>query len=155
MLPWRSIVRVRQARVVEGRWRSAMSQARTIEGELLALRPEFQSWLDDERSVWADDDGRFTIYGLFEVLSHLVADRLSRGPAPELAPVFDYVESKLDGLDSEVDNAATTGFLENLMNRVPDSIAPASLVPLLGARSRTFCRAWDEWCGVRTEGLWP
>ena len=77
------------------------------------------------------------------------------GPAPDLSAVFEYVESKLDDEDSEISNAATTCFLENLMNRVPETIAPAALVPLPGPKSREFCRAWDEWCGARTEGLHP
>jgi hypothetical protein len=125
------------------------------ETELLALRPDFRPWWDDERDLWSHNEGECTTHGVFSAFSHFVADRLSRGPAPELSPVFEYVESKLDDEDSEVSNAATTCFLENLMNRVPELIAPSSLVPLLGPKSREFCRAWDEWCGVRTEGLHP
>lgn len=119
--------------------------AKATEAELLALRPDFQPWWDDERELWTHDDGEFTTHGVFAVFSHFVADRLSRGPALELAAVFKYVESKLDNEDSEVSNAACTCFLENLMNRVPKIIAPAALVPLLGPKSRQFCREWDEW----------
>lgn len=129
--------------------------AKAIEAELLALRPDFRPWWDDERDLWKRDGEDFTTHAVFAVFSHFVADRLSCGPAPELAAVFDYVESKLDDEDSEVSNAACTCFLENLMNRVPGSIAPTTLVPLLGPKSRRFCQLWDEWCGIRTEGLHP
>jgi hypothetical protein len=129
--------------------------AKATEAELLALCPEFQPWWEDERDLWTQDDGTFTTHGVFAVFSHFIADRLAQGPAPELGPVFEYVESRLDDERSEVCDAATTCFLENLMNRVPETIAPSALVPLLGPKSRAFCRGWDEWCGVRTEGLHP
>lgn len=129
--------------------------SKVTEAELLALRPDFRKWWDDERELWSNDDGEFTTHGVFAVFSHFVADRLSRGPAPELADVFAYVESKLDDKDSEVSNAASTCFLENLIFRVPKIIAPAALIPLLGPKSRRFCRKIDEWSGVQTEGLHP
>jgi len=88
------------------------------------------------------------------VFSHYVAERLAQGPAPDLRRVFQYVETKLTGDNYELDNAFATCFLENLMNRVPGSIAPASLVSLLCPKAREFCRGYDEWCGIRTEGLW-
>ena len=47
-----------------------------------------------------------------------------------------------------------TCFLENLMNRTPSKIDPKTFVPLLGQRSREYCKAWDEFCGTRTDGLW-
>ncbi|MBC7817295.1 MAG: hypothetical protein IAG10_10435 [Planctomycetaceae bacterium] len=130
-----------------------MSVAETIKAELLGLCPEFTVAWNDECDLWTSDDGSFTVHGVFAVFSHYIADRLSRGSDPSLSEVFDYVESKLMEDDSEVDNAATTCFLENLMNRVPEKIDPRHLVPLLGPKSRKFCRGWDEWCGVKTEGL--
>jgi hypothetical protein len=130
-----------------------MSTAETIKAELTSLCPDFAAAWEDERELWTADDGSFTVHGVFAVFSHYVADRLIRGADPALKKVFDYVESKLTGDDSVVDNAACTCFLENLMNRVPETIPPSQLVPLLGPKSREFCRAWDEWCGMKTEGL--
>lgn len=130
-----------------------MSVAETIKAELLALCPDFALAWNDECDLFTSDNGVFTVHAVFIVFSHYVADRLSRGRDPALKEVFDYVESKLTEDDSEVDNAATTCFLENLMNRVPTKIEAQYLIPLLGPKSRQFCRAWDEWCGVKTEGL--
>jgi hypothetical protein len=130
-----------------------MSVAETIKAELLVLCPDFAMAWNDECDLFTSDDGSFTAHGVLIVFSHYVADRLSRGSAPSLSKVFDFVESKLTEDDSEMDNAATTCFLENLMNRVSEKIAPRHLVLLLGPKSRRFCRAWDEWCRVRTEGL--
>jgi hypothetical protein len=131
-----------------------MSVAETIKAELLSLCPDFAAVWDDECDLWTSDDGTFAVHGVFAVFSHYVAGRLTHGADPELRKVFEYVESKLMDDDSEVENAACTCFLENLMNRVPETIPPGHLVPFLGPKSRRFCRAWDQWCGMQTEGLW-
>ncbi len=128
--------------------------AEIIKADLISLCPDFAPAWDDEAYLWTADDGSISPLGVFAAFSHYIAARLSIRANPELQTVFDYVESKLTGDDSEVDNAACTCFLENLMNRVPESIPPQHLVPLLGPKSREFCRAWDRFCGVKTEGLW-
>jgi hypothetical protein len=130
-----------------------MSVAETIKTELVSLCPDFVAVWNDRRDLWTTDDGSFTVHGVFGVFSSYIGDRLVQGADPELRTVFEYVESKLTGDDSEVANAACTCFLENLMNRVPETIPPLHLVPFLGPKSREFCRAWDQWCGVKTEGL--
>ena len=128
-----------------------MSNAEMIKDELITLCPDFTSALDE--SDFIREDGTLSVHGVFAVFSHYVANRLVCEPNPSLGKVFEYVESKLTGDDSEIDNAACTCFLENLMNRVPDIIPPQHFVPLLGPKSRRFCRAYDEWCGSKTEGL--
>jgi hypothetical protein len=130
-----------------------MSLTEKIAAEMLALCPDFQPWWDDERTLWADDDGPLGVHAVFAAFSHFIADQLPRRPTAELSPVFEYVESKLGAKDSVVASAAATCFLENLMNRVPGTLAPGLFVPLLGPRSRKFCRRWDEFRGMRTEGL--
>src|SRR4051794_40833721 len=80
------------------------SLSEKTEAVLLALCPDFRLWWDGERDLWADDKGKFTTHGLFGVLSHSIADKLSHGPASDLAAVFEYVESELEDSDSEVSN---------------------------------------------------
>ncbi len=121
--------------------------------ELIKLCPDFDSYWNENNSLWLAEDGSYSIYGLFSVFSSFIADRLIAGSNPELISVFNYVESKLDDHDSEIRNAACTCFLENLMNLTPDKIIPAILIPLLGPKSREFCRAYDKWCGIYTPGL--
>ena len=54
-----------------------------------------------------------------------------------------------------LDNAACTCFLESLINRASWGGIPYNrFVPYLGEKSREFCRAWDEFTGVKTPGLW-
>jgi hypothetical protein len=130
-----------------------MSVAETIKTELISLCPEFAAVWNRQCDLWTADDGSFTVHGVFAVFSDYIADRLGRAADPDLLRVFEYVESKVTDDNSDVDNAACTCFLENLMNRVPETIPPQHLVPFLGPKSRRFCRAWDEWCGVKTQGL--
>ena len=139
-----------------------MSVIEVIKAELLALCPDFAATWNDECDGRAYPDGSHTVHGVFSEFSRYIADRLRRGADPVLGEVFDYVESKLKEDTSEleltenasnIDNAVSTCFLENLMNRVPEQIDPRHLVPLLGPKSRQYGLAWDEWCGVKTEGL--
>lgn len=130
-----------------------MHAAETVKTELITLCPDFAAAWNDECDLWTGDDGSFTVHGIFAVFSHYIADRLCRGVDPDLRNVFEYVESKLTEDNSEVDNAACTCFLENLMNRVPKTIPLQNLVPFLGPKSRQFCRAWDQWCGIKTKGF--
>jgi hypothetical protein len=131
-----------------------MSPAENVLTELLSYCPNFAAEWDRERDLWTSDDGSFTVHSVFTVFSHYIAGRLIRGEDPALVKVFHLIESKLTGDDSEVENAACTCFLENLMNRVPEAIPAQTLIPLLGPEARRFCRSWDEVCGVKTEGLW-
>src|SRR5438552_19191472 len=105
-----------------------MPCADTTKDDLLSLCPGVAAAWDDKRDLWANDNGSFTVHGVFAVFSDYIADRLTRGSDPELRRVFEYVESKLTEDDSEVNNAATTCFLENLMNRVPETIPPRHLI---------------------------
>ncbi|HEX8597999.1 MAG TPA: hypothetical protein VF952_05720 [Chloroflexia bacterium] len=122
--------------------------------DLLKLCPEFSKSWQDEAYLWTDDDGTFTHCGVFMAFSHHIADILKRSEPHQLESVFRFVESCMNDNDEDVSTAAATCFLENLMNRTPELIDPKHFVPLLGPESKDYCRAWDEFCGVRTAGLW-
>ena len=67
--------------------------------------------------------------------------------------IFTYMEFLLINGDDDVQNAAATCFLENILNRTPEQIDPKRYVDYLGPESRKYCQAWDEFTGVKTEGL--
>lgn len=67
--------------------------------------------------------------------------------------IFNYIEFLLVNGDEDVQNIASTCFLENILNVTPTQIDPKHYVGYLGVESRKFCRAWDEFTGVKTEGL--
>ena len=129
-----------------------MTKSEILQSEMLALCPDFAIWNDKERDLYDDDDGTFSVHSIFMTFSHYISDKLKAKDTFEMDKVFWYIETKLGG-DEEIDNAATTCCLENIMNRVPNSIDPATFVNLLGPQSREFCIGWDEWCGTQTEGL--
>ncbi len=135
-----------------------MTRPEDMMSDLLKLCPEFSRTWEDESYLWTDaDNGTFTVCGVLMAFSHHIADilRSSESPPlyPSLEPVFQYAERCMNA-NEDVRTAAATCFLENLMNRTPDQINPERFVPLLGPESRDYCRVWDEFCGVRTAGLW-
>lgn len=59
----------------------------------------------------------------------------------------------LEGND-KVRDAVATCFLENLINAVAwGRIPSSSFIHLLGEESKKYYKAWDEFTGVKTEGL--
>lgn len=71
-----------------------------------------------------------------------------------LRRILDVVEDAAANGEEAAKNAATTGFLEHLQNRAASDAFPfARIVPMLGTSCLDFCRAWDDFAGVRTPGL--
>ncbi len=68
--------------------------------------------------------------------------------------IFDFVEFLLINGDESVQTAIATGFLEYLMNITPEQIKSSAFVQHLGKNALEYCRAYDKFTGVKTEGLW-
>ena len=87
--------------------------------------------------------------------SHYVIDLIKENEKPKnLANVFYLIESLLVDGDNEVKNAAATCFLENLLNvSSEEKIEAKQFVPFLGKESRVYCKSWDTFTGVHTDGL--
>lgn len=74
----------------------------------------------------------------------------------ELHNIFIFIEELVVQGDETVSTAATTCFLENLINSVSwKTVSADSFIYLLGPESKKYCKAWDEFTGVKTPGLWP
>lgn len=67
--------------------------------------------------------------------------------------IFNYMEYLLINGDEDVQTVVATCFLESILNVTPTKIDPKRFVDYLGIESRKHCRAWDEFTGVKTEGL--
>ena len=72
----------------------------------------------------------------------------------EMVKIFSFVEFLLCNGDDDVQTAITTSYLEYLMSKDPDEIQFTTFVRYMGKNSIEYCRAWDEFTGVRTKGLW-
>ncbi len=136
------------------RYTVRMMTPEDLKARMLAICPDFPDWNHDEWQLWSNEDGTASIHQLFVLFSHYISEQLEAGTTAGLDTVFHFVEQAVTADDETLSNAATTCFLENIMNRVPERISPATFVPLLGPESRSFCKAWDEWCGTKTAGLW-
>ncbi len=72
----------------------------------------------------------------------------------EIKKIFDFIEFLLCNGDESVQNAMTTSFLEYLMSKDPDEIKFSKFAKYLGENTIAYCKAWDKFTGVKTEGLW-
>jgi hypothetical protein len=81
-------------------------------------------------------------------------DVMKSADEAEMKKIFDFVEYLLIHGNESVQNAMTTGYLEYVMSQDPDEAKFSICVKFLGANSIAYCKAWDEFTGCRTEGLW-
>ena len=114
----------------------------------------FAPYWEEYRREWSDWPGEPPGFCLeIAEFSRYLAAVIAGEDEGDLPAAFALVERFMVEGDEEVHTAAATCCLENTMNRTP-SLDPARFVPLMGPKSRAYCRAWDEFCGVRTAGLW-
>ena len=107
--------------------------------ELNSLVPGFnQYWESDEASFNFGTES--TIHGVFSDFSHVVISKIGKGSLQNPEQVFAFIEAAVAS-KGELSNAACTCFLENIANRVPNSISPNSFVSYLGVESSKFCNA--------------
>src|ERR1041384_7527178 len=131
-----------------------MVRDKQILAKLFQFHPEFREIFQGESWLHLEEDGNVRVHRAFSAYSHFIASKLQRGTLENAAEIFSFVERVITHGAHHAAHAATTCFLENLMNRVPREIAPEKFVPLLGPESRRFCRKWDAVTGYRTKGLW-
>ena len=96
---------------------------------------------------------------LMSVLTSYVADILnvclSIEKKKEIKDIFALIEIFMNKGNQDVQDAAATCFLENLINYTSAGrLKPESFLCYLGPESKKYCKAWDEFTGVKTEGLW-
>lgn len=99
--------------------------------------------------------GDTSVCGVMNEFSYYVKELLmtKQQNIPLIKDVCNYIEYLLRHGDEDVQNAAATCFLENLMNITPEQIDPKHYIPYLGPLSKEYCRAWDEFTGIKTKGL--
>lgn len=95
------------------------------------------------------------LWGDMIAFSHYVIDllRVRETPSSYIQDIFAYTEYLLLQGDEDVQNAVCTCFLENILNVTPEQVDPKRFVQYLGEESRSYCRTWDAFTGVCTEGL--
>lgn len=128
-----------------------MSQIAEYVEKLSHLIPEFSERWESEDSYFnfgADS----TIHGVFAEFSLIISTRLKSDTLENTEEIFSFIESEVIK-GGDVAEAACTCFLENILNRTPQEINPKTFVPYLGPESKEYCKAWDDFTGVKTPGL--
>lgn len=81
-----------------------------------------------------------------------VAERVGLGA--DMSPVMDVIEDLMMNGNREVKNAVATGFWEAILAEASAGRFDfKSIASHVGPASRAYCKAWDAFTGVRTEGL--
>ena len=128
-----------------------MNQVDEYLDKINAIIPEFSEYWNSEEAQF-NFGAESRVHGVFSDFSALIIQKLKTGTLENPQQLFSFIEAVvIAGGDSS--NAACTCFLENILNRVPDSIDPVSFVPHLGSASAEFCRGWDKFTGTSTVGL--
>lgn len=123
---------------------------------ILTKFPDFESyWKKESQDLWGEDNQNIT--SAISSFSHYIRDMLIQNDEANeylIARSFQMAEWLMNEGTKEVKDAVATCFLENLINAVGWGKFPASrFVHLLGKESKKYCRAWDEFTGVKTKGL--
>lgn len=107
---------------------------------------EHLDWWEGEAPGFSNDMSVFSDY----VLELLKVDNNSE----EVREIFIFVEYLLNNGEQSVKNATKTCFLENLINATSwKRINALDFVDLLGVKSKKYCQAWDDFTGIKTDGL--
>lgn len=114
-----------------------------------AFKQDWQTHLDywnGEEAGLCNDMSEFSRY---------VADLILTNQLESLPQIFSLVEEFLNEGNQQVQEAIATCFLENLINCCSsDDLDAEAFIHLLGPASEAYCKAWDEFTGVKTKGLW-
>ena len=106
---------------------------------LVALFPDFRAYWVDPGNSPRDEDGSFTLHGVFVEFTGFFRDRHAALPADRIAALGAFVsECMAPADDGPLDNAAATCFVENIAGEPCDR----ELSPHLTGEARRYWQAW-------------
>jgi len=112
--------------------------------------PKFIPYWEAETDLFGDE-GIMVLFGSF---AKYAMEVIKANNIAEIKNIFDVIEFLFCNGDESVGNGVATVFLEYLMNMDPIEIKFSNFVQYMGKEAIEYCRAWDKFCGTRTEGLW-
>ena len=120
---------------------------------LLHIVPEFIPQWQIYKDFWEGDESG--LCNDFSEFSDFIIKTIDTLEEQKKIDIFNFIENCVICGDEYIKTAAATCFLENLLNAFSDGdIHPKSFVYLLGTESKEYCKAWDEFTGLRTPILW-
>ena len=121
---------------------------------ILERVPEFLSRWRRHQEYWQGASPGLCI-DMAEFAHYVAEDLIPSGKTDRVDKALELIEELITKGSSEVQTAATTCFLESLLHQASmGNIDARSFVSFLGPESRAFCKAYDQFTGVHTEGLW-
>ncbi len=105
---------------------------------LVALFPGFRACWDDPGNCFRDDDGAFSLHGVFAEFSSFFRQRHESLLPDRVAALGAFVSDCMASADANLDNAAATCFVENVAGEDCDRELGRHLV----GEARTYWRAW-------------
>lgn len=114
--------------------------------EFPKFKPYWESFLDN----WSMDEGiTIKIYPF----SDYALDIIKSENESEIERVCEFIEYLTINGDEGVQAAMTTVVLEYLLSKDPEEIQFKKFAHHLGKESVEYCKAWNEFCGCKTEGI--
>lgn len=112
----------------------------------------FADAIDNTERDW---DGAPVPYILMSSICHCVADNVSKLNQQELKAIFDIIEDVLESDNESAKDLVCTSFLENLQNLASaGKFDFRTIAENLGKESIAFCKSWDDFTGVKTDGIY-
>jgi hypothetical protein len=105
---------------------------------LVTFFPDFQAYWDDPGNCFRNDDGSFTLHGVFAEFTNFFRERHGSLPADRMAALGRFVSDCMMSTDKDLDNAAATGFVENIAGEDCDR----PLAPHLTGEARKYWKSW-------------
>jgi hypothetical protein len=134
------------------------NEATKILIEFIPDLKKMEDW-DDYYLVINPAENPEEIHPLMTVLGRYVEEKLNKPldvtGKKEIKNIFNLIERLIKQGNNIVKDAANTCFLENLINYTSAGrLEPEQFIHYLGPESKAYCKAWDEFTGVKTPGLW-
>ena len=112
---------------------------RALLDRLVALFPDIRAYWDDPGNCPRDEDGSFTLHGVFAEFTGFFRGRHAALPADRIAALGAFVsECMAPADDGPLDNAAATCFVENIAGEPCDR----ELSPHLTGEAKRYWHAW-------------
>lgn len=116
--------------------------------------PGFIPYWNAHVAWWDDDITKIGLHSHMSSVTDYAIDLVNSNDQETTRLFFEFIEYLQDAGDEDVQTAICTSLLENLQNAGPEKVQFPTFVHLLGPQSIEYCKAWDTFTGVRTEGLW-
>jgi hypothetical protein len=110
-----------------------------VHARLVAIFPEFEIYWNQPDNYFIDQDGAYTLWGIFAQFSYFVRERYASLQTSALNKLGNFIEYCMKAPDSDLDNAVATCFLESISGEEFTS----TLATHLGNKAREFLSQFE------------